>query len=475
MAKPRAGCRNAAVGAFLRCHQEGRLNMRKAGVLLHPTSLPHGVIGDEVENFLDWMAQAGLTLWQMLPLTPPHADRSPYQAYSSFALNPALLPPAAAQATPDADELADFERREAFWLEDYALFVALRQQHADRAWCDWPEALRHREPEALQQARRVQADTLARLKKEQFLLQRRWQLIRQQARARGICLFGDVPIAVAYDSADVWARPQLFKLDADLQPTVVAGVPPDYFSREGQRWGNPHYNWELHQATDFAWWRQRMAAALRLFDLVRIDHFRGLQALWEIPAASPTAMEGRWVETPGRALLEALRQDFPAMPFVAEDLGLITPEVMQLRDDFGLAGLAVLQFGFDDSPDNPHRIGAQRPNCVVYTGTHDNNTSLGWFEELPAERQQQVLRQLPEEAGPMPWPLIVAALVSAADLAVVPLQDWLGLDGQHRMNVPGTCEGNWRWRFRAEQLDSILAGHIRRWLEQTGRLAPEER
>lgn len=447
--------------------------MKQAGVLLHPTSLPEGVLDQHVERFLAWMVHSGLRVWQMLPLGPPHRDRSPYQAYSSHALNPALLPVAVASGEVDEEEFAAFVVSHAFWIEDYALFVALRERYDDCSWSSWPEPFRHREAAALERARVELAPRLEHLKIEQFLLFKRWGQVRKLARQHGIKLFGDVPIAVAYDSADVWAAPQLFKLDADLNPTVVAGVPPDYFSETGQRWGNPHYNWQQMQRNGFAWWRARMASALQLFDLVRIDHFRGLQALWEIPASCETAIDGQWVETPGRELLEVLSKDFPERPFVAEDLGIITPEVVALRKAFDLPGLSVLQFGFDGHVDNPHNVRNQVENSVVYTGTHDNNTTCGWFQSLDAALQEQVLAQLPIPSGGMPWPLIEAALRSPARLAVIPMQDWLGLDERYRMNTPGTTEGNWCWRFSWSQVPETLAGEIRRRLRESDRLIDE--
>ncbi|MEA3465874.1 MAG: 4-alpha-glucanotransferase [Thermodesulfobacteriota bacterium] len=435
--------------------------MRKAGVLLHPTSLPQGVLDHHVDRFLDWMTAAGLCVWQMLPLGPPHRDHSPYQSYSSHALNPALLPADVVYCREDEAAYCRFESQMTCWLEDYAMFVAVREQFDDCSWAQWPQPLRHRDPVALESFCVEHSARLLELKREQFLLHRLWQQLRNKAHRRGIMLLGDIPIGVAYDSADVWACPQLFKLDDQFRPLVVMGVPPDYFSKQGQRWGNPHYNWSLMQQYHFTWWRARIASALRQFDMVRIDHFRGLQALWEIPAAAATAVEGQWVETPGRQLLEALCEDFPHMPFIAEDLGVITDEVLALRDLFELPGLSVLQFGFDGSRGNPHSVDNQVENTVVYTGTHDNDTTCGWFESLDPEVQENVLQQLPCDAGSMPWPLIAAALQSPAQLAMIPMQDWLALDGQHRFNTPGTTEKNWSWRFSWDQVPEQLSATIR--------------
>ncbi|MFN2257317.1 MAG: 4-alpha-glucanotransferase [Desulfuromonadaceae bacterium] len=385
--------------------QKLRYDMRKAGVLLHPTSLPSGVLDQHTERFLDWMEQCGLSVWQMLPLAPPHADRSPYQAYSSHGIDPALLPADITFTPEDTPAFKEFKRTHAKWLDSYSMFVALRTHFKDRPWYEWPAEFKYHDEAALKQFAAEHHPHIEHLQQVQFLLWRRWEEIHSDAKRRGIELLGDIPIAVAYDSANVWANQQLFKLDADLKPTVVAGVPPDYFCAEGQRWGNPHYNWDVMQQDNFAWWRRRIATALHLFDRVRIDHFRGLVALWEIPADSEDGRQGEWVETPGRELLQALQEDFPSMPFIAEDLGIITPEVTALRDEFGLPGIAVLQFGFDGNSDNPHRIGNQGPNTVVYTGTHDNDTTLGWFKSLDAAMQTRVLQKLRVDVGPMPWPL----------------------------------------------------------------------
>ncbi|MBW2187860.1 MAG: 4-alpha-glucanotransferase [Deltaproteobacteria bacterium] len=448
--------------------------MRKAGVLLHPTSLPHGVLDHHVEKFLDWMVAAGLSVWQMLPLGVPNQDRSPYQCYSAYALNPALLPNGAVCHNSDEDGFSLFCHNEGFWLNDYALFMVLKQHHGYRLWSQWPDCYRYRDTTALAQFALNHQHALRAIKKEQYTLFTLWQRVRESAHQRGIQLFGDVPIAVSYDSADVWSQPQLFKLDEQLQPTVVAGVPPDYFSETGQLWGNPHYNWSVMQQDDFNWWRSRMANVLRQFDFVRIDHFRGLQALWEVPADATTAIDGCWVETPGRELLTVLKIDFPHMPFVAEDLGLITPEVTALRDDFQLPGLSVLHFGFDGTADNPHDLANQEESTVVYTGTHDNNTTCGWFDSLPAHVQQQVLAKLPTNSGEMPWPMIVAALYSPARLAIIPMQDWLALDSSHRTNTPGTVAENWRWRFHWDQVPETLAMTIHHWLQHSGRILSKD-
>ncbi len=469
---------------------------RHAGILLHPSSLPgpgkHGELGREAQHFVEFLAACGVTVWQTLPLGPTHKDGSPYQCLSLFAGNPLLislerlaeqgwLSPAALrppkqrrgllmqaqqtffqQATAEQRAAyAAFRIEQAYWLEDYALYRALKQAHDERAWTQWPDKLRDREPEALEQARYGMEPSIEHIYFEQFIFSEQWQTLKGAANARGIRLFGDMPIFVAHDSADVWTHRTDYDLDAQGNPHVVAGVPPDYFSSTGQLWGNPHYCWEHIAATGFRCWIERLQRQLQLFDLVRIDHFRGFEAYWEIPADHPTAMHGRWVPAPGDALFQALQQHFGALPLVAEDLGLITPEVHALRDKYGLPGMKVLQFAFDGGAKNPYLPHQYEHNCVVYTGTHDNDTTLGWFHNLPPEQQQYVDDYLGVPGEPMPWPLIRAALASVAQLAVIPMQDILMLGSEARMNTPGTIEGNWRWRFSWDQVTPDLSERLR--------------
>lgn len=480
------------------------LGRRRAGVLLHPTSLPYaadeGALGPHAYHFVDFLRGAGQRLWQVLPLHPPHVDRSPYNACSAFAGDPMLVsaelaaewgwiakaPSAAVGAAPAQwrTELGDtFERRaheedlqryESFccqnadWLDDYALYATLRAEYA-RPWTEWPARLRDRDPGALADARRRHAAEIRRQRVLQFAFFRQWQALRDYAASRDVALFGDIPIFVAPDSADVWTHRDLFKLDAVGTPTAVAGCPPDYYSATGQHWGNPLYDWARMRADGYRWWERRLALQLRMFDLVRIDHFRGFQAYWEIPAAAQTAVHGRWVEAPGAALFETLQRELGAVPVVAEDLGVITPEVEQLRDRFRFPGMRVLQFAFDGDGSNPHRPHNHVPDCVVYTGTHDNDTTVGWFQDLPPAQQELVRDYLGHPAEPMPWPLVRAALESVARLAILPMQDLLGLDSRHRMNRPGTTEGNWRWRFDWRQLPAGLAERVRGLVEEYGR------
>ncbi|KUJ71355.1 4-alpha-glucanotransferase [Thiomicrospira sp. WB1] len=451
-------------------------NVREAGVLMHPTSLPSGCLDEQAWWFLDWLAQAGLRVWQVLPLSEPVQGLSPYQSLSAFALNPALLP-TDWEAEVDEAAFAHFFAHPPHWLDDYALFRVLRAEHGEAPWSQWPAPLRDRDPEALAQAREAHDRAIMAVKRQQFQLRTLWQRLKADANARGIELFGDVPIFVAYDSADVWANPDQFKLDAQGQPEVVTGVPPDYFSETGQRWGNPHYDWSVMAQDDFLWWRRRMAETGTLFDRVRIDHFRGLEASWEIDAGEDTAINGHWVPAPGKALLTAIRRDVPDLKLVAEDLGIITPDVVALKEAFALPGMSVLQFGFSGLPDNPHALDSQVENSVVYTGTHDNDTSLGWWQSLQDEGHKQwILSLLAADSPlvntgePMPWPLIEAALASPARLAMVPLQDFLALDSQSRMNTPGTVERNWLWQFDWHAVNAALAEKIRQRVVAADRL-----
>ena len=469
---------------------------RSAGLLLHVTCLPGpygiGDLGPAAHIWVDALARAGQTLWQTLPLAPPGEGNSPYQAFSAFAGNPLLISPEflmrdgllrrsdLGQWFPSGrvnfegvapfkwrllslawerfsggagrglrGALDRFRRDHASWLDDYVLFMALKDAHGGAGWTDWSPELVRRDPSALRAARREQADAIGRHVFAQFLFQRQLADLRRHARSRGVRLIGDLPIFVSYDSADVWANPHLFLLDRRRRPTAVAGVPPDAFSDTGQRWGNPLYDWPAMRREKYAWWVARLRAALGQADLVRFDHFRGFEAYWRVPATSPTAATGRWVKGPGRELFDALRTAIGDLLVIAEDLGVITPAVEALRDSFGLPGMRVLQFAFGgDDPDNPHLPHNHVPNSVAYTGTHDNDTSVGWFASLPARERKQVRRYLPEvtDAKRAAWPMIRETWRSVAAIAIAPVQDVLGLGSAARMNTPGTAAGNWRWR-----------------------------
>ncbi|MBK1691035.1 4-alpha-glucanotransferase [Ectothiorhodospira mobilis] len=484
------------------------LDRRRAGLLLHPTSLPgpdcRGAMGPEAHRFVDFLEAAGITVWQVLPLNQPHDGGSPYQCMSVHAGNTQLIclrdlaergwledrrpePEArdplhcdvlrrahagfqAHGSQADHEAFEDFKAGQGFWLEDYALYLALRAEHGRAPWWDWDPALRDRKPAALEQARARHAQALEQYRFEQFLFRQQWAAVKRHANERGILLFGDMPIFVAHDSADVWAHRPLFDLDESGSPGCVAGVPPDYFSSTGQRWGNPLYRWDTMASRGFAWWIERIGGALEMVDLIRIDHFRGFEASWAIPAQEETAVHGHWRPGPGQALFTRLREHFGALPLVAEDLGVITPEVEALRDENGLPGMKILQFAFEGGSANPYLPHHHVPNSVVYTGTHDNDTTLGWFTTCGEDLQERVLDYLGRPGEAMPWPLVRSALASVARLAVVPMQDVLGLDGRHRMNVPGTTGDNWNWRFDWDQVPDDLAGRLRGMMALYGRV-----
>jgi 4-alpha-glucanotransferase len=488
---------------------------RSSGILLHPTSLPGrfgiGDLGPRAHEFVDFLAESGQRWWQVLPLGPTGGMNSPYQSYSSFAGNPLLISPEAMvergwlrasdlnySPTLPTDQVdfigvarsKDILLRRAFqtfslgdpgyqeflaassaWLDDYALFVALKEAHGGKAWYQWEREVVARKASALARWRDKLGASISYHQFVQYVFETQMQSLRKRCAEKAVYLIGDIPIFVAHDSADVWARPDLFFLDARGLPTVQSGVPPDYFSETGQLWGNPLYRWETHEKEGFAWWIDRLSALLNSVDLIRIDHFRGFEAYWEVEGKAKTASKGRWVQAPGIAFFKALRQRFLELPLIAEDLGVITPQVEALRDEFGLPGMRVLQFGFSISAEDekylPHRF---VPNCVVYTGTHDNDTSRGWLtaehvqttlsaERIQAERAY-ALRYLGSTVKEFHWDMIRLAFGSIAEIAIIPMQDLLGLDSRARMNVPGKAEGNWGWRFRAPQLTSKVKDHL---------------
>jgi len=442
---------------------------RRAGVLLHVTSLPSGKLDDDALRWLDYLAAAGLSTWQVLPLVIPDGNRSPYQSPSAFAMNPQLLPDHGAPVNE-----SEFERycmEQAYWLDDFALFQVLKPRFNQETWVAWPDPFRNRVPDSIRNARELDAAEILHIKQQQYRLDRAWQRIRQHARDLAVELFGDIPIFIAHDSADTWSQPENFLLDKEGRPTHVTGVPPDYFAELGQRWGNPHYRWERMRENGFAWWVSRMQRQFELFDLVRIDHFRGLVAVWMIDANCETAVDGVWKQTPGEALLQTLADRFPDLPIVAEDLGIITPEVRELRDRHHLPGMSVLQFAFDHFDDNPHKPANITANSIVYTGTHDNDTSVGWFNGLEAHEKDFVFQVLdvPVTAD-IARLMIETAMHSRARRAIVPLQDFLGLDSRSRMNKPGVSDGNWQWRFDWDMLTEPLADRTRALVTNSGRL-----
>jgi 4-alpha-glucanotransferase len=445
---------------------------RRAGVLLHPTALPgtSGALGQAARDFIDWLPSAGFSVWQVLPLGPVNATGSPYWARSDAAFNPQLIDWSEALRPEDAPgEFVEFCIQNAYWLDSYVLFAALCAEQGGMPWWLWPAPLRDREPAALGAARARLAVTIRRLQTEQWLASRQWLALRIYAAQRGVYILGDLPIYVSPDSVSVWAHRQQFQLDRDGQPSAVAGVPPDYFAVDGQLWGNPLYDWQQAGRDNFAFWRERLRPLQARFDWLRIDHFRGLESYWSVPATATSARAGRWVPAPGAQLLAALRREYPELQLIAEDLGVITPEVHALRDSFGLPGMRVLQFGFDGSANSPHLPHNLVRNSVVYTGTHDNDTTLGWYRQIDTATRERVDFVLRSDRIPMPEALLRAALFSVADLAILPVQDLLGCGSEARFNTPGTIEGNWRWRMWEGALDAQLTGWLRALNEQSDR------
>jgi 4-alpha-glucanotransferase len=491
---------------------------RSSGILLHPTSLPGsfgvGDFGDEARAFVDFLAATGQTLWQVLPLGPTGYGNSPYQSLSAFAGNTLLIDPrqfvaddllepadisaetfsadrvefeevrqfkdrllvkafAAYQNQPAPTLRAEFEQfceLSAWWLDDYALFRALKDAHDGRAWPDWDRELAGRQPAALESARAGLQNQIAAQKFFQFYFFRQWTTLRDYCHARGVRIIGDLPIFVAHDSADVWAHPEYFKLDDHGHPTAVAGVPPDYFSETGQLWGNPLYDWNRLGADGFKWWINRVRFAFSQFDLLRIDHFRGFAACWEIPAGDPTAQNGQWIPAPGRELFAALTGALGEMPIIAENLGVITPEVESLRSEFGFPGMRVLQFAFGGDAANVHLLHNYTREVTVYTGTHDNDTTLGWFTDLgETEAREFCLKYLGTDGQEIHWDFMRAAQASVADTAIIPLQDVLGLGNEARMNLPASQSGNWAWRFKAELLTDKIADRLKQLTVTYGR------
>ncbi|KAA1425873.1 4-alpha-glucanotransferase [Nocardioides antri] len=449
--------------------QDRPFDVRRAGVLLHVTSLPGaGDLGDEAYRFVDFLAAAGCSVWQVLPLVPTHDDDgSPYNAPSAMAGNPDLLSKDRRETADDGAVTAWCAQQSA-WLEPYVEYTALRELHRT-PWHTWEPALRDRDPQAVAAALSPLSERVQELKVEQWDFAQQWGRLREYAASKGVLLFGDLPIFVSLDSADVWAHRELFELDEAGRPVTVTGCPPDYFAEDGQRWNNPHYDWAAMAADGFAWWRRRIARQRELFDLVRIDHFRGFEAAWHVPVESPTARDGRWVTAPGEQVLAALVETAGPGTLVAEDLGVITPEVDALRHRFGLPGMKVLQFAFDGKRDNPYLPAHHDELSVVYTGTHDNDTTAGWWASVDERTRAQVKSHLVDPDEPMPGALVRLAMESTARLAVVPAQDLLALGSDSRMNTPGTDEGNWTWQAPVGAFDDELASRLRAVVERAGR------
>jgi 4-alpha-glucanotransferase len=425
------------------------LDRRRAGTLLHLTCLA-AALGRGGRAFVDWLAAAGFSVWQFLPVGPPNADGSPYRARSDSAGNPALIDPAERPALGTGEHGA-FLQSSREWLGDYACYEALARLHGGAPWWSWPPEHRDRDPQALEELRHTAAALIREIEATQFAFAWQWRRLREYAHTRGVLLLGDLPFYVAPDSAETWTHRRQFQLDERGVPRAVAGVPPDYFSRLGQLWGNPLYDWDVMREDGFSFWRTRLKRQLERVDLLRIDHFRALAAHWAIPANAPDARGGAWKRTPGWALLRALRGELGGLPLVAEDLGVITPDVVDLRRGFGLPGMRVLQFAFDGANDNPHLPHMHERNAVVYTGTHDNDTALGWFQSLEGEAARHVASYLGLAPAAAPEArvdaLVRAALGSVCRLALVPMQDLLALGSEARFNTPATTHGNWSWKL----------------------------
>ncbi len=498
------------------------MSRRKSGILMHITSLasPFGIgdLGPGAYRFADFLAASGQRLWQVLPLSPtdPIEGNSPYSSPSAFAGNPLLISPehlihdgflseADLDSVPpfptdrvdypaviayksklvdiaferfsqagDRQEFEGFCFKNSHWLEDFVLFTALKAHFSGQVWSDWQAETRDRSPATLASMRSQLARELEQHRFTQFLFFRQWHALKAYCNERGIEIIGDIPIYVSYDSADVWADARIFKLEDNKKPTHVAGVPPDYFSSTGQLWGSPVYDWEVCKESGFKWWLRRMDHVLSLYDIVRIDHLRGLVAYWEVPAGHKTAVHGAWIEAPARDFFDAMLKHFPDFPIIAEDLGHITPDVREIMDHYGFPGMKVLLFAFGtDEPDHPYLPHNYQPNFAVYTGTHDNNTARGWFENVaaPADRKRlsrYVGREVTAES--VHWELLRLAMASVAHTTITPMQDILGLGDEARMNRPGELGGHWEWRLVAEQLTPELATALRDLLQTYGRI-----
>jgi len=497
------------------------MKRRGSGILLHVTSLPShfgvGDMGPWAFRFVDFLAETKQSLWQILPVNPtdPEHFNSPYHCTSAFACNPLIISPellvqdgllnkSDVKSPPDFPlERVDYRAAGAYkkklfnrayerfkgkrpqyeykrfcsensnWLEDFALFVALKSHFDGMVWSEWPQEVRDRHPEALQSAKTELHEKAEMERFLQYIFFNQWSILRNYCNQKSIQIIGDIPIYVKHDSVDVWTHPEIFKLDNEKRPYAVAGVPPDYFSETGQLWGNPVYRWEVLKEKEYSWWVQRMEQNLRLCDVVRIDHFRGLVAYWEVPATEKTAIKGKWIEAPAMEFLNHLTRKFPFLPIIAEDLGVITPDVREIMRNFELPGMKVLLFAFgEDLPTNPYIPHNHVKNCVAYTGTHDNSTIRGWFErEITPEDKKRLLRYLGRDVplDELHWELIRLLMMSVANTVIFPMQDILGLGEEARMNRPATLEGNWEWRLLPDLLTPDLASRLLEMTEMYGR------
>lgn len=485
-------------------------NTRKAGILLHPTSLPNnygiGTFGPEAYAFVDFLKKAGQNIWQILPLGPTGPGDSPYQCYSAFALDPILIDLThfvkkgwlessdlkeaekansgrvdyafangsrsnifkkvhdLFETSATQEEIADYEAftsKQSYWLNDYALFKAIKETMAGKPWYEWPDEIRLSEAESLAQYKESFSQRIKYHKYLQFVANYQWLALKEYANKNSIEIIGDIPLYVSYDSSDAWANHEVFMLDKNLNPDLVAGVPPDFFSETGQLWGNVLFNWDFLKQTGFEWWIRRISYNLELADIIRIDHFRGLLAFWAVPFGEETAINGKWIDAPGKELFEALYEKFGELPIIAEDLGVITPDVDALREKYNLPGMKILQFGFDESDFNGFLPHFYHPNSVVYTGTHDNDTVMGWYNELSSDIKLKFHKYAGSIGSGPQWLMIRLAWASVSQMAIAPLQDVMGLDTDSRMNIPGTLVNNWQWRYFEGQLPDEYAHRLK--------------
>ncbi len=497
---------------------------RASGILLHPTSLPGpdgiGDLGPEAYRWVDFLYRTGCQFWQVLPLGPTGYGDSPYQCFSAFAGNPYLIsttilldqglltkadlterpefPLERVDYGPVIDwkinvltkafkhfksgqhaqlmrEFAAFKQQEKTWLEPFATFMAIKAHLGGGPWDKWPDDLRKREPKALEKFKQEHDDEIESQSFFQFIFNQQWQDLREYAHQKGIRIIGDIPIFVAYDSADVWVNKELFYLEKDGLPEVVAGVPPDYFSETGQLWGNPLYNWSIHKDTGYAWWLRRMQAVLNMVDIVRLDHFRGFEAYWAVPFGNDTAVEGQWEPGPGHSFFNVVKEKLGELPIIAEDLGVITEGVVQIRDDFNLPGMKILQFAFASDPDDDFLPHNYPTHCVAYTGTHDNNTSRGWYDNAPEREKDFCRRYLARSGQDIAWSMIRSLWQSVADWVLAPMQDFLSLGEWARMNYPGNPSGNWGWRMHPDAINEGLAQRLHETNYLYGRLPQDEK
>jgi 4-alpha-glucanotransferase len=497
---------------------------RASGILLHPTSLPGpdgmGDLGPEAYRWIDFLHRSGCQFWQILPLGPTGYADSPYQCFSAFAGNPYLISATTLldQELLEKTDLADrpdfplervdygpvinwkisllhrayrhfssggdpkihqefdaFKEAHKGWLAPYAIFMAIKDQQGGGPWNEWPEALRKRETKTMNKFIIENVKEIEFQSFQQFIFYRQWSALRDYAHKKGIQIIGDIPIFVAYDSADVWVNKELFYLDEEDLPMVVAGVPPDYFSETGQLWGNPLYKWDIHQASGYQWWLDRMQAVLNQVDIVRLDHFRGFEAYWEVPFRNETAVKGRWVKGPGEDFLKVVEENLGELPIIAEDLGVITEPVKKMRDTFNLPGMKILQFAFASDPDDDFLPHNYLVNCVAYTGTHDNNTSCGWYEAAPERERDFCRRYLARSGQDIAWSLIRALWGSVAAWVLAPMQDFLSLGDWARMNYPGTASGNWCWRMHPDAINEALVSRLHETNLLYGRLPQDEK